>query len=97
MGGAREQNDDIDFFGEAEDEEEIIYSDKKNKGSNDPLAFLKRAEKEKKQIAERNAMRDAEASAAWKQTSELHYNLHSQFMDTQDKWRQSLGSEIYKV
>lgn len=96
MGGAREQNDDIDFFGEAEDEEEIIYSDKKNKGS-DPLAFLKRAEKEKKQIAERNAMRDAEASAAWKQTSELHYNLHSQFMDTQDKWRQSLGSEIYKV
>ena len=88
MGGGanREIDDDVDFFGEAEDEEEI-YSAKKSKGNNDPLAFLKRAEKEKKQIAERNAMREAEASAAWKKTSELQYNLQSQFMDSQDKWR----------
>jgi len=88
-GAAREEeaNDDLDFFGEAEDEEEIIYSAKKSKADKDPLAFLKRAEKEKKQIAERNAARDAEASAAWKKSTELSYNLQSQFMESQDKWK----------
>lgn len=37
-----------------------------------------------------------EAKAAWKKTDQLNYNLKSTFMDQEDKWKKTIGSELYK-
>lgn len=41
-------------------------------------------------------MMEQEASVVWKKTEELNYNLKSEFMDHEDKWRRALGSDLYK-
>lgn len=40
--------------------------------------------------------RENEAEAAWKNTEELKYNLQSKYMEQEDKWKKSLGPELYK-
>lgn len=39
---------------------------------------------------------EQEAKAAFKKQEELDYNLICPYMDHQDKWRQAMGSELYK-
>ena len=53
--------------------------------------------KEKEQNAERKAQLEQEASAAWKRTDQLDHNLLSQYMDHEDKWKATLGHDIYKA
>lgn len=40
---------------------------------------------------------EQEASAAWKRTDELNYNLKSQYMDHEDKWKATVGPDLYKI
>ena len=88
-------NDESDFFDQKPEENEYIPK-KKGKVNNDPLAFLQRAQQEKQSNAQKQAMMEQEASAVWKKTEELNYNLKSEFMDHEDKWRRALGSDLYK-
>ena len=97
-----DMEDDDDFFGggggfggggnaKADDKS------KKNKvDANDPLAFLHRAQAEKQSAAEKKAMKMQQAHAKWKTMKQLTYNLNSDFMDYQDKWKMHLGTDIYK-
>jgi len=57
---------------------------------------LKRAEREREDNAERQAMMDQEAHAAWKRIEELDYNLICPYMDHEDKWKKSIGPDLYK-
>lgn len=41
-------------------------------------------------------MREQEAAAAWKNKDEVAYNLLSKFMDQEDKWKRTLGQDLYK-
>ena len=41
-------------------------------------------------------MMEQEAAAAWKAKDELTYNLLSKFMDHEDKWKKTLGQDLYK-
>lgn len=91
--------EDHDFFGGGRDEDEDDYasSTKKKKSKNDdPLAFLKRAQQEKENNAEREIMAEKEAKAAFKMPDELNYNLLNQYMDQNDKWKKALGTDLYK-
>lgn len=47
----------------------------------DPLAFMAKAQQEKKQAAEKKAKLEAQAEAAWKKTEDLEHNLFSKYMD----------------
>ena len=37
-----------------------------------------------------------EASAAWKKTDEIEHNLICPYMDHEDKWKKSIGPDLYK-
>ena len=39
---------------------------------------------------------EQEAQAAWKRKEEVHYNLLSKYMDQEDKWKKTLGQDLYK-
>jgi len=60
------------------------------------LAFLQRAQAEKQQAATKKAMAQQQATAEWKTKEQLAYNLNSEFMDFEDKWKQALGPDLYK-
>lgn len=92
-------NDESDFFGGGGGNDFDDYKPKKKgkkEDDSDPLAFLKKAEEEKNANAQRKALREQEASAAWKTSEELDYNLMNKFMDSEDKWRKTLGQDLYK-
>ena len=76
----------------------VIYQKKKKKGGqdDDPLAFLKRAQQEKEDIATKKENFEKNAKAAWKELRQLDYNLVNKYMDQEDKWRIVLGNDLYK-
>ena len=39
---------------------------------------------------------EQEAAAAWKNKDEVSYNLLSKFMEKEDKWKRTLGNDLYK-
>ena len=41
-------------------------------------------------------MMEQEAAAAWKNKDEIAYNLLSKFMDQEDKWKKTIGQDLYK-
>ena len=41
-------------------------------------------------------MMEQEAAAAWKKKEEITYNLLSKFMDQEDKWKKTIGQDLYK-
>ena len=41
-------------------------------------------------------MMEQEAAAAWKGKDELTYNLLSKFMDQEDKWKKTIGQDLYR-
>lgn len=90
-------DDEDDFFGGGRNEEDYSVSKKKKKGGDDPLAFLHRAQEEKENNAEKQAMMEQEAIMSFKKPEELDYNLKCQYMDQEDKWRKALGNDLYKV
>ena len=87
--------DDDDFFGEKQ-QDDYDMPRKKKGGEDDPLDFLAKAQQEKANAAQRKAEMAANANAKWKKIEELDYNLISKFMDSEDKWRQTLGQDLYK-
>jgi hypothetical protein len=68
----------------------------KGNDNDDPLAFLQRAKQEKSNNANKKAMMEQEAAAAWKNKDEVSYNLLSKFMDKEDRWKKALGQDLYK-
>lgn len=97
--GNMDLEDDDDFFGGGGFGGQRRGEDKKKsaKGdSNDPLAFLQRAQAEKQNAAQKKAMKQQQAQAEWRTTEQLSYNLNSDFMDFKDKWKQNLGADLYK-
>ena len=57
---------------------------------------MAKAKAEKKRNIEKKQKMLAQAEADWKTIDQLTHNLNSQFMDYEDKWRQVLGSNLYK-
>ena len=41
-------------------------------------------------------MLQKQAMTEWKTKEQLSYNLNSEFMDYEDKWKQALGQDLYK-
>ena len=98
--GAGLNDDEDDFFGGGTSNDAFeVKPKKKKKGQedddHDPLAFLQRAQQEKVDNAQRKVMRENEAQAAWKNTDQLKYNLQSKYMEQEDKWKKSIGPDLY--
>ena len=89
---------DDDLFGGGNDNDDEYFQKKKKKGTqdDDPLAFLKRAQQEKEDIALKKQNDEKNAKAAWKELKKLNYNLMNKHMDQDDKWRLILGQDLYK-
>ena len=41
-------------------------------------------------------MKQQQAAEEWKTKDQLNYNLNSDFMDYNDKWKKNLGNDLYK-
>ena len=41
-------------------------------------------------------MAEQEEKAAWKNKDQLSYNLLNKFMDNEDKWKLTIGQDLYK-
>ena len=90
-------DEDDDFFGMGSSTKKKDTATTRTKqDAADPLAFLQRAQAEKRQAATKKAMAQQQAAAEWKTKEQLAYNLNSEFMDFEDKWKQALGPDLYK-
>lgn len=96
---AADLDDEDDFFGGGfgtSKNDKINKQKEKNSENSDPLAFLQRAKAEKESAANKKARQMQKSKEEWKTKEQLDYNLNSEFMDFDDKWKQNLGSDLYK-